>query len=106
MTFDDLIMTIDSDAEDVEVEAPKDVKPKKSKTSSKATEELGTDEKDTLNPEFTFNLTGDVYEDVLNGKDSIGDLIKGSKRVCIMLYTFMLSSSNHFGLIYFRNQYL
>ncbi|PAV22425.1 DEAD-domain-containing [Pyrrhoderma noxium] len=80
MAFDDLIMTIDSDAEDVEVEAPKDVKPKKSKTSSKTTEELGTDEKDTLNPEFTFDLTGDVYEDVLNGKDSIGDLIKGSKR--------------------------
>lgn len=100
MAFDDLIMTIDSDAEDVEVEAPKDVKPKKSKTSSKTTEELGTDEKDTLNPEFTFDLTGDVYEDVLNGKDSIGDLIKGSKRVCIMLYTFMFSSSNRFGLKY------
>ncbi|EJD03915.1 DEAD-domain-containing protein [Fomitiporia mediterranea MF3/22] len=61
MALDDLIMTIDSDAEDT-VEEPR--KPAK----------------DTLNPEFTFDVTGDVYDEVLNGQDGLGDLVKGSKR--------------------------
>ncbi|KAH8120370.1 P-loop containing nucleoside triphosphate hydrolase protein [Phellopilus nigrolimitatus] len=63
MALDDFIMTIDSDAEDgVEVLRKHQ------------------NEKDTLNPEFTFDVTGDVYDEVLNGRDALGDLVKGSKR--------------------------
>ena len=89
MAFDDLIMTIDSDAEDIVEEAPKTSKSKvKAKDTKKAAvpkvkivDEGAADDRDTLNPDFTFDVTGDVYDEVLNGRDALGDLVKGSKRV-------------------------
>lgn len=91
MVYDDLIMTIDSDAEDVVELAPKPSKAKgKTKDTKKSAavpskvkivDEGPTDEKDALNPEFTFDVMGDVYDEVLNGKDALGDLVKGSERV-------------------------
>lgn len=91
MVYDDLIMTIDSDAEDVVEVAPKLSKVKGKATDTKKSaavtrkvkivDEALVDEKDTLNPEFTFDVVGDVYDEALNGKDALGDLVKGSKRV-------------------------
>lgn len=91
MAPDDLIMTIDSDAEDIVEEQPKSSKSKgKPKVTGKTSvnkihvvDEGPADDKDALNPEFTFDFTGDVYDEVLNGKDALGDLVKGSKRVSI-----------------------
>ncbi|KAL5495218.1 DRS1 [Sanghuangporus weigelae] len=83
MALDDLIMTIDSDAEEVTREPQKPTKAKsKAKESYKTVvvDDGVPDEKDTLNPEFAFDLTGDVYDEVLNGDDGLGDLVKGSKR--------------------------
>ncbi|KAI5124654.1 hypothetical protein M0805_004262 [Coniferiporia weirii] len=87
MALDDLIMTIDSDAEEARDEPPKESRVKgKTRDATKAGAKAQTvdegmlDDKDTLDPEFTFDLTGDVYDDVLNGKDALADLVKGSKR--------------------------
>jgi ATP-dependent RNA helicase DDX27 len=77
MAPEDYVMTIDSDDEVVS-------KPSKKKTSKKDTVEddvPGPQEKDALNPDFTFDLTGDVYADVLGADIKLGDLVKGSKRV-------------------------
>ena len=86
MALDDLVMTIDSDAEDApEVQRKPSKANGKPKLSNKAkvVDEGAPDEKDTLNPEFTFDLTGDIYDDVLSGQDGFGDLIKGSKKVSL-----------------------
>ena len=83
MALDDLILTIDSDAEDIEVDesAPGPSRPASKKSKSKATKDSTTDEKDALNPEFTFDVTGDVYDEVLDKNNVLSDLVKGSKRV-------------------------
>ncbi|KAL5534195.1 DRS1 [Sanghuangporus baumii] len=83
MALDDLVMTIDSDVEEVTREPQKSAKAKgEAKESNKTVvvDDGAPDEKDTLNPEFAFDLTGDVYDEVLNGDDGLGDLVKGSKR--------------------------
>ncbi|KAL5535567.1 hypothetical protein ACEPAF_3661 [Sanghuangporus sanghuang] len=84
MALDDLIMTIDSDVEEVTKEPQKSAKAKggKAKESNKTVfvDDSAPDEKDTLNPEFAFDLTGDVYDEALNEDDGLGDLVKGSKR--------------------------
>ena len=93
MPFDDLITTIDSDAEDVVEKPPKKDSGKQKGKGTEATkvaivDEGGIDEKDTLNPDFSFDVTGDIYSDVLNGVNALGDLVEGSKsvsvRVCVM----------------------
>ena len=88
MPFDDLITTIDSDAEDVVEKPSKQTSSKRKGKSTEATkvvvaDEGGLDEKDTLNPDFTFDVTGDIYADVLNGVNGLEDLVKGSKSVSV-----------------------
>jgi ATP-dependent RNA helicase DDX27 len=69
MAVDDFIMTLDSGDEEEEVgEIP--VPTKKSVT--------GKEVDDSLNPDFTFDLSGDPYVDVVES----GDIVKtGSKPV-------------------------
>lgn len=96
MPLDDLVFTIDSDAEEV-VEVPKlEAKVNKkgtSKSKSNESNNVASEDKDALNPDFTFDLGEDIYEEVLNGKDALGDLIKGSKRVSAV-FIFCLRSLN------------
>lgn len=61
----DYVMTIDSDAEDV----PAETLPKKVTTD------------DTLNPDFTFDLSGDPYSDLLEVRRDGPDILKGTKPV-------------------------
>ncbi|TDL28452.1 DEAD-domain-containing protein [Rickenella mellea] len=69
----DYVMTIDSDVEDAEEIL---VKPsKKGKGKGTELEEDGT----ALNPEFTFDLLGDPFADVLGGHGTMEDLVHGSK---------------------------
>lgn len=71
LDMDDFILTIDSDAEDVEVEQ---IKGKKGLS----------DEQAALNPDFTFDITGDPYADVLAEHATLNDIVKtGSKPVTI-----------------------
>ncbi|KAE9411109.1 DEAD-domain-containing protein [Gymnopus androsaceus JB14] len=58
----DYVMTIDSDAEDV----PAETLPKKVTTD------------DTLNPDFTFDLSGDPYSDLLEVRRDGPDILKGT----------------------------
>lgn len=89
MALDDLITTIDSDAEDVQVEAaPKQLRASKANGAAKrkgakaaVVDEGPADDKDALNPDFLFDLTGDTYDDVLRGQIGLADLVKGSKNV-------------------------
>ena len=75
MTGDDYIRTIDSDDEvDVTTKTPTKTK------GSSAKEDVTV--QDALNPDFTFDLTGDVYADVLAAGSNLTDLVKGSKHVC------------------------
>ena len=96
MALDDLILTIESDAEDVSPEAKNSAKQKTrviEPSRIPVVDDGVPDEKDALNPEFTFDLTGDIYDDVLNGADNLGDLVKGSKRVSMTTST-TLSTAN------------
>jgi hypothetical protein len=73
--MDDLVRTLDSDAEDIPVDhsAPK--------KRGQAAENL-RDEGVALNPDFTFDLTGDIYQDALNENSALQDEVKtGSKPV-------------------------
>lgn len=73
--MDDLVRTLDSDAEDVSVNH---FSPKKHK---KAAENL-PDEGVALNPDFAFDLTGDIYQDALNENSALQDEVKtGSQPV-------------------------
>ncbi|CAL1695875.1 unnamed protein product [Somion occarium] len=69
---DEFVMTIDSDAEDVPPPPPPSKK-------AKGKQPLVDDEAQ-LNSDFTFDVTGDPYDDILDGPDSVKDLVKkGSK---------------------------
>lgn len=102
MAPNDFIMTIDSDAEDSAPDGKAKSKIAQTEMKVRVVEESAT-EKDTLNPEFHFDLAGDIYAEVLNGNDALGDLVKGSKRVCstlikiyIALIVLLLFSRNPF----------
>ena len=82
MASEEYVMTIDSDDETAATTSLKKI----SKRKLDVVEEVaGPDNQDTLNPDFTFDLTGDVYADVLGTEPTWGDLVKGSKRVCHMV---------------------
>ena len=87
MPLDDLVLTIDSEDEEslVGQKLPA-TKTRKAGSKSKVSREPevgGLEDRDTLNPEFTFDAGGDIYDEILDGKDALGDLVKGSKRVCL-----------------------
>jgi hypothetical protein len=73
--MDDLVRTLDSDAEDVSISNSA------AKKHRKAGENL-PDEGVALNLDFTFDLTGDIYQDALNEHAALQDEVKtGSKPV-------------------------
>lgn len=70
---DDFVMTIDSDAEDLPPPPP--IKQAKGKQKV-------VDDDAQLNPNFTFDVSGDPYSDLLDGPDTVKDLVKsGTKPV-------------------------
>lgn len=70
---DDFVMTLDSDTEDLPPPPPT----KQAKGKQKA-----VDDDAQLNPNFTFDISGDPYGDLLDGPDAVKDLVKsGSKPV-------------------------
>ncbi|OCH96178.1 DEAD-domain-containing protein [Obba rivulosa] len=70
MANDGFVMTIDSDGEEAPLQSTKPSKPKKAVETEDA----------QLNPEFTFDLSGDPYADLLGGPMDLQDLVKkGSK---------------------------
>ena len=70
---DDFVMTLDSDTEDLPPPPPT----KQAKGKQKA-----VDDDAQLNPNFTFDISGDPYGDLLDGPDAVEDLVKsGSKPV-------------------------
>lgn len=75
MAIDEFVMTIDSDVEDPP--------PTKINKSARASKSSPVDIEDThLNPEFTFDLSGDVYIDLLGYQNDLRDVVKtGSKPV-------------------------
>lgn len=85
MSLDDLVLTIESDDENNNEESRRSseaVKIKQKTVDKSKTKETSTlEEKDTLNADFVFDVGGDIYDEVLNGKDALGDLVKGSKKV-------------------------
>ena len=85
MSLDDLVLTIESDDENNNEESQRGfeaVKVKQKTADKSKTKETSTlEEKDTLNADFVFDVGGDIYDEVLNGKDALGDLVKGSKKV-------------------------
>lgn len=72
---DDFVMTVDSDfeADDAPPEPPKSLK---SKSKSKST----ADDEVALNPDFTFDPTGDVYADIIGEASDLNDLLATRKR--------------------------
>ena len=67
MVADDFVMTINSDDEDI---------PTKSSKSKDLPEDT------QLNPDFTFDLHGDPYADLLGNTEDIEDMVKtGTKPV-------------------------
>ncbi len=68
-TMSGYVMTIDSDSEDVPQETLLPTK--------KAT----TVAEDTLNADFTFDLSGDPYSDLLEVRRDGPDIVKGTKPV-------------------------
>ena len=71
MAVDDFVMTIDSDDE---ASAPVIAKPSAGKSSK--TEDV------QLDPEFTFDFSGDPYADLAGGMGDVDDFVKkGSKPV-------------------------
>lgn len=83
MAHDGFVMTIDSDAEDIDEVEPVKVP---SKGKSKAIDKVLDDENGALNPEFSFDLLGDPYADVLGDQATLVDLVKGSIRVSLPLF--------------------
>lgn len=77
MVDDSYVMTLDSDDETIDQVPLR----KKGKKRAAVEEVASPDDKDALNPEFTFDLTGDIYADVLGADTVLGDLVKGSKQV-------------------------
>jgi ATP-dependent RNA helicase DDX27 len=74
MAIDDFVMTLDSDVEEEEA-IPRPVG-KKGKSNAPDAEDA------LLNPEFSFDLSGDPYVDLLTGSSEAADLVKsGSKPV-------------------------
>lgn len=73
---DDFVMTLDSDVE----EEPPAITQASGK-SAKKQKALG-DEDAQLDPNFVFDLSGDPYNDFLDSRTDVGDLVKkGSKPV-------------------------
>ncbi|KAI0078894.1 DEAD-domain-containing protein [Panus rudis PR-1116 ss-1] len=69
---DDFVMTIDSDVEDVPAQ------PAAKKGKRKQTQVV--DEDAQLNPDFTFDISGNAYEDLMEGTSNMQDYVKqGSK---------------------------
>ena len=76
MAVDDFIMTIESDDEGGAPAA---------KSSNTARSSKGEDVQ--LDPEFTFDFSGDPYSDLTGGLGDVDDLVKkGSKPVCVSLH--------------------
>lgn len=86
MALDDLIMTIDSDEEDNVAEEPP-IPTSRAGKKGKAKADVPVEE--TLNPDFTFDITGDVYDEVLGADRGVADLVKGSKRVSFESTVFL-----------------
>lgn len=110
MSLDDLIPTIDSDAED-DIEQPlkqsatkQKYKPAKAGKATISVEDKPED-KDTLNPEFTFDVTGDIYADVLDGPDGFNDLIQGSKSVSTHVLFYKYKAHMNEGAYLCRRHY-
>lgn len=75
-------MTVESDEEGSLPE--KSPSGKKSKKLLEAEEAL-------LDPDFTFDATGDLYDDILDGRSSLQDLVKqGTRPVCLILLSLIL----------------
>lgn len=77
MAMDDFIMTIDSDEEDTPLPLPK--------TSKSAKPQKIDNEDAQLNADFTFDLTGDPYADMISGSNLQDVVKKGSRPVCVLL---------------------
>ncbi|KAH7104364.1 DEAD-domain-containing protein [Auriculariales sp. MPI-PUGE-AT-0066] len=73
----DFVMTVDSD---FEADDAPPVPTKTSKSKGKAKTTPGGDDEVALNPDFTFDPTGDVYADILGQATELNDLIKTRKR--------------------------
>jgi hypothetical protein len=73
MAVDDFIMTIDSDVDDQH--------PLRANKSARNSNSQAVDDAH-LNPEFSFDPSGDAYTDLLNHRNDLRDLVKtGSKPV-------------------------
>lgn len=72
MAVDDFIMTIDSDEEDDIILPP-------SKVSKSAKSQKADPEDAQLNADFTFDLAGDPYAEILGGSN-LHDLVKKGSR--------------------------
>ncbi|KAK7694635.1 nucleolar DEAD-box protein required for synthesis of 60S ribosomal subunit [Cerrena zonata] len=70
---DDFVMTLDSDTEDLPPPPP--TKQAKGKGKQKA-----VDDDAQLNPNFTFDVSGDPYSDLLDGPDTTQDLVKSGTK--------------------------
>ena len=68
MAIDDFLMTIDSDVEEELVSKPH--KANRGKSQPVDTEEA------LLNPEFSFDLTGDTYADILDSQNYLRGPVK------------------------------
>ncbi|KZW02520.1 DEAD-domain-containing protein [Exidia glandulosa HHB12029] len=73
---DDFVMTVDSDYE-ADDAPPEPAKPSRSKSKSKGS---GEGDEVALNPDFTFDPTGDVYADILGEASELNDLLTTRKR--------------------------
>ena len=79
MIQDDFVTTLDSD-DDVE-NVPTTLLLSKDKGKRKAVDDGGI----ALDPGFTFEMTNDVYMDILDDEEGLKGLLKGSKRVRYLL---------------------
>lgn len=77
MAVDDFIQTLDSDDE---APVASSSQPKKAAKGA-GKQALMTEDDAAFNPEFTFDLGGDPYDEILNTHSRAEDLVKGSKSV-------------------------
>lgn len=88
---DDFVMTLDSDTEDLPPPPP--TKQAKGKGKQKA-----VDDDAQLNPNFTFDVSGDPYSDLLDGPDTTQDLVKsGTKPVSWYWNSGITLSFSHYS---------
>ena len=77
MAVDDFIQTLDSDDE---APVASSSQPKKA-TKGAGKQAFVTEDDAAFNPEFTFDLGGDPYDEILSAHTRAEDLVKGSKSV-------------------------